>query len=65
MKTFLEVVSALLAVVVVAIGTMVVVYAGAIIAIIGSALCIGTLLLFTIKEYIAYRREKSSEESPH
>ncbi len=65
MKTFLEVVSALLAVVVVAIGIMVVVYAGAIIAIIGSALCIGTLLLFTIKEYIAYRREKSSEESPH
>jgi heme A synthase len=65
MKAFLEVISALLAVVVVAIGIMVVVYAGAIIAIIGSALCIGTLLLFTIKEYIAYRREKSSEESPH
>lgn len=47
-----------LAVVVGAICTMIVVYAGAIIAVIGSAITIGALLLFTAVEYVKYLREK-------
>lgn len=37
---------------------MVVVYAGAIIAIVGAAILIGGFILFIAKEYIAYRREQ-------
>lgn len=37
---------------------MIVVYVGAIIAVIGSAITIGALLLFTVVEYVKYLREK-------
>lgn len=48
----------MLAVTVAAICVMVVVYAGAIIAIVGSALLIGFLIYYCAKEYILYKREE-------
>jgi len=58
MHTFLNVMLVVLAVVVGAICTVIVVYVGAIIAVIGSAITIGALLIFTAIEYVKYLREK-------
>jgi hypothetical protein len=58
MQAFFNVVMVMLAVTVAAICVMVVVYAGAIIAIVGSALLIGFLIYYCAKEYILYKREE-------
>ena len=58
MQAFFNVVMVMLAVTVAAICVMVVVYAGAIIAIVGLAFFIGFLIYYCVKEYILYKREE-------
>jgi hypothetical protein len=58
MRAFFDVVLVILAVVIGAIGCMVVVYAGAIIAIVCAALFIGWLIIFCATEYVKYKRDQ-------